>query len=197
MAVIKYRMTQATIACFVFALLFAILGPKQVEASTFNFTGACSDCTGNGLGVLTVQNYTQGSDFSNGNFVSFTYSSNLIPDLLITLADLDTFTGSIPAVLSVTPGDGFSATAGVTITAKSATLTFQSTTDGSWCVGSSCVTSEDFGLTSSWSSVTTTHQAPDVPEPSTLGLMGVGGAGLGLVRRLGLWHNARFGPTRL
>ena len=63
---------RTTCLSFVFAALLAVFGLQQGRADTvvdgnsvFNFEGACSDCTGVGLGVLTVQNYTEGSGFSN------------------------------------------------------------------------------------------------------------------------------------
>jgi hypothetical protein len=95
---------RVTCLSFVLAALLAVFGPEQGRADTivdgtsaFNFDGACSDCTGVGIGVLTVQNYTEGSGFSNSNFVSFTYNSNLIIDLSITVDTLNSFTGSIPS----------------------------------------------------------------------------------------------------
>jgi hypothetical protein len=60
---------RVTCLSFVFAALLAVF-PEQGRADTivdgnsvFNFEGACSDCTGVGFGVLTVQNYTEGSVF--------------------------------------------------------------------------------------------------------------------------------------
>jgi hypothetical protein len=44
----------------------------------FTFTGQCTDCTGTGIGVLTLSGYTQGNGLALSNFVSFTYKSNLL-----------------------------------------------------------------------------------------------------------------------
>ena len=44
--------------------------------ATYRFVGQCSDCTGTGVGMLTVQNYTLGTELTSCNFVSFTYTSN-------------------------------------------------------------------------------------------------------------------------
>src|ERR1700676_990297 len=94
---------RVTCLSFFLAALLAVFGPDQGRADTIvesnsvvDFEGVCSDCTGAGYGVLTVQNYTEGSGLSNTNFVSFTYNSNLITDLSITADTLDSFTGSIP-----------------------------------------------------------------------------------------------------
>ena len=61
---------RVTCLSFVFAALLAVFGPEQGRADTivdgnsvFNFEGACLDCTGVGFGVLTVQNYAEGSGF--------------------------------------------------------------------------------------------------------------------------------------
>jgi hypothetical protein len=167
---------RVTCLSFVFAALLTVF-PEQGRADTivdgisvFNFEGACSDCTGVGFGVLTVQNYTEGSGFSNSNFVSFTYNSNLIIDLSITVDTLNSLTGSIPL-------SGPTA-AEITITGYSDSVTFQSYANGTWTVAS-----EDQGLISSWSLQT---GVSGVPEPATLALMAAGLAGLGLIRRKGL-----------
>ena len=51
--------------------------PTGGPQATYQFVGQCTDCSGTGVGVLTVQNYTLGTALSSCNFVSFTYTSNL------------------------------------------------------------------------------------------------------------------------
>jgi hypothetical protein len=63
-------------------LATAFLNPMDAAAqtatdTTYMFTGSCSDCTGTGVGYLTLQNYTPGTALSYSDFVSFTYTSNL------------------------------------------------------------------------------------------------------------------------
>ena len=65
-----------------------------IAPSAFTFTGTCSDCTGFGIGQLSLQNYIEGTVASNANFLSFTYHSNLI-DYTVTQANLDSFSGTI------------------------------------------------------------------------------------------------------
>jgi hypothetical protein len=64
------------------ALMAGLLSPLGAAAqtasdTTYVFTGTCTDCTGVGVGYLTLQNYTPGTALSYSNFVSFTYQSNL------------------------------------------------------------------------------------------------------------------------
>jgi len=62
-------------------LVSGVLTPLDARAqsttTTYEFTGACSDCTGVGIGYLTLQNYTPGTALSYTDFVSFTYQSSL------------------------------------------------------------------------------------------------------------------------
>jgi hypothetical protein len=45
--------------------------------TTYQFVGQCTDCSGTGVGLLTVRNYTLGNALEYCNFVSFSYTSNL------------------------------------------------------------------------------------------------------------------------
>src|SRR5438067_2311009 len=83
------------------AVLLTSLGSTSAWGSTvYYFTGQCSDCTGSGVAVLTVDNYTPGDFLSVANFVSFSYTSNLFPSVVFQLGDpgLD-LQGVIPASL--------------------------------------------------------------------------------------------------
>jgi hypothetical protein len=55
----------------------AYLPSAHAQTTVFDFTGNCTDCSGVGTGVLTLQNYTPGAAIDPSNFVSFVYSSNL------------------------------------------------------------------------------------------------------------------------
>ena len=78
------------ITAFVIAAAFLIffLQPKTANAdTTFNFTGTCTlDCTGTVTATLVLQNYAIGNTFNAGNFVSFTYNSNIFRDLTLNSA---------------------------------------------------------------------------------------------------------------
>jgi hypothetical protein len=68
-----FRLGTLCVAATVFA------GLSHASAiTTYTFTGDCTDCTGQGMGTLVLQNYTLGDELETSNFVSFTYSSNLL-----------------------------------------------------------------------------------------------------------------------
>src|SRR6478609_3837471 len=54
-----------------------VLSVTPVATTKFTFSGACSDCTGTGVGILTLQNYTLGDSLNVSNFVEWTYASDL------------------------------------------------------------------------------------------------------------------------
>jgi hypothetical protein len=62
------------------ALDFGASAPAH--ASTFQFNGLCDtslgNCSGTSRGTLVLTGYTQGNTIVNSNFVSFTYTSNLL-----------------------------------------------------------------------------------------------------------------------
>jgi hypothetical protein len=108
--------------------------------TTFTFTGQCAvdDCTGVGVGTLVLSDYTQGDPIEFANFVSFTYTSNL---LSLSFSDVSVITGTLPVDLP--------ATANVLIEGQQG---FQSDTTGAWSVtadvGGSIL---DEGSSSLWS----------------------------------------------
>ncbi len=141
-----------------------IAAPNQ----TYSFTGACTDCTGNGIGTLTVSGpYTLGSFLTLSNFVSFVYSSNLIPMFTISSSDVNlVVSGSLPSPLP----------AAATVTIANNVWRFSSSTSGAWSVGSPL---RDFGAVNSWSA-----PAASAPEPASIGLLGLGLAAItSLARR--------------
>ena len=134
---------------------------------TYGFAGACSDCSGTADAQLTLQHYTPGDSFTTGEFVSFTYDgTNLLSGFTIDEADLVFFAGSLPSSISLLP-----AAADVAIARNG--LSFQSSSTGIWCAGSSCL--NDAGTTHTWSVAT--------PEPASLALLGAAMTGLAIVRR--------------
>ena len=138
-------------------------------ATTFDFTGLCTDCTGHGTGTLVVKNYTLGDTLTKANFVSFSYSSNLLSYSLGSVDDLTgSFSGATGPAFIVLHGGGYA---------------FGSFPLGPvlspWCTGSAATCGFDYGFFSSWS------MAGAVPEPAIWGTMilGFGIAGATMRRR--------------
>ena len=119
--------------------------------ATYRFVGQCSDCTGTGVGMLTVQNYTLGTELTSCNFVSFTYTSNLT-SVTMTQSDSPNLSGMLPVSLP--------ATANVSIRDFATEMRFDSDVSGTWSVGA--FHPDDTGTSSLWG-----YPAPAVP---TLGI---------------------------
>jgi hypothetical protein len=122
-----------------------------------------------------LQNYTLGGQLGNSNFVSFTYSSNLIPSLTIPQSDSPNLSGSLPAVLP--------ASAAVTIYDSATQMLFTSATSGSWSIGIIKIPVPDTGSSSTWNPPATTTTVPTLSTAilCALGLL-LAGAGALLVR---------------
>jgi hypothetical protein len=71
-----FRISAVLGVCVLAAVETSSAGPAPTV--TYEFVGQCSDCTGTGVGYLTLQGYTLGASLNCSYFVSFTYSSNLI-----------------------------------------------------------------------------------------------------------------------
>ncbi|HEY3742440.1 MAG TPA: PEP-CTERM sorting domain-containing protein [Bryobacteraceae bacterium] len=138
-----------------------------VSTQVYDFSGTCIDCAGTATAELTLSGYTLGQDITNANFVSFHYDgTNLQPSFTILPSDSDFFVdGSLTAIPG--PNDVFLA---------NSDIVFQSQSNGAWCVGDSCAS--DFGSVSLYTAAST-----GVPEPATLGLLGLGLAGVALLGR--------------
>lgn len=135
-------------------------------AVDFDFSGTCMDCSGTGKGTLVLKDYDFGDTLTAANFVSFTYSSNL---LSYTLTSVDDLTGSLTDIAGpafvVFHGGGY---------------TFDSLAAGPfspWCTGTTGACASDFGLLSNWS------LAAAVPEPAIWGAMVLGFGLLGATMR--------------
>jgi len=168
------RIAHALLPAFLTSVVSVILASSQVYGAplpvTYQFIGNCEDCTGTGVGTLVLSNYTQGDNLNNSNFVSFSYTSNLLPEVTILSSDLTFFGGSIPADLP----------SAANVFMASDSLQFSSSSTGEWCIGKSCLA--DFGNTSVWAAASTSG----VPEPTSFVL--VGGAVLLMSRRR--WRNS-------
>lgn len=114
--------------------------------TTYQFVGQCTDCTGTGVGLLTVQSYTLGNGLTNCNFVSFTYSSNL-RSFTITPATLSDLSGTLPSSLP--------AAATVNVIGSGSSAQLRTNSGGSWSVGLT-----DYGPTHTWSLAPVTTAVP-------------------------------------
>jgi hypothetical protein len=83
--------------------VLALPAPAVAQDTVYEFSGSCSDCQNTGNGVLTLQDYTPGALLSAGNFVSFSYSSNLLT-FDITQSELDFDTIGIPGTTPFVSG---------------------------------------------------------------------------------------------
>jgi len=149
-------------------------------AQTFEFTGDCTDCgpkggDGVGIGYLTLQDYTLGTSLASlpsSDFVSFTYSSDVIPSLTIPSSDDPSLTGML--------GPTFPSPYAVTISDSSNGDYFDATNGGAWCIteSGSCTPPGGGALDSGDSS-----DFSAIPEPMSAALLSAGLFALGLVRR--------------
>ena len=168
----NHRFTRPLLAISAFLLT---LVPAQLCANviTYQFTGDCKegDCTGTGVGMLTLSDYTLGNEILSSNFVSFTYHSNLI-DISVTPDTLTFVDGFLFAPL---PSAEY-----VFIRGTDSGALFNSSSSlqgGLWCGGTACL--QDVGPTSAW----TLASVDTVPEPAMF--LPIAGAmmAFGLIRR--------------
>jgi hypothetical protein len=155
------------------AAVFAGLSHASAIITTYDFTGDCTDCTGQGTGTLVLANYTLGDPLETSNFVSFTYSSNL---LSFESDSLDSGYGNLQGMLPVDlPGPATVEIEGLVLVPGCGDcdeLGFDSATYDSdaWSIGV-----EDYGTNGIWSAAATNTA---VPEPSSLVTLAAGLAGL-------------------
>ena len=68
-------------------------GAANADPIVLNFSGACADCTGTGVGTLTLKDLPSGQ-LSKSDFTSFVYKSNLV-SFTINSSDIIAVMGSI------------------------------------------------------------------------------------------------------
>jgi hypothetical protein len=157
------------------ALGLCAAGPARAVISLpeeYTFVGVCSDCTGDGIGVLTLENYVLGESLF-GHFESFSYRSNLTK-FTIDLGDFKGIAGTLPPTLP--------STASVTI--EGTGVSFVSETSGLWCTGDAAACGTDIGRASSW-------RVGGIPEPATWAMLILGFCGLGFVA----WRRSRVASS--
>jgi len=165
----SFRISIVLVVCVLAAVETSYGGcPRNGPQTTYQFVGQCTDCSGTGVGALTVQNYTLGTALTGCNLISFTYTSNLTSFTITAPGSYD-LSGMLPVSLP--------AAAAVEVSGPGSN-NFLSNTDGSWYVGLS-----DYGTGGVWSLPSTST----VPTLSTAALCALGlllaGAGALLVRR--------------
>jgi hypothetical protein len=164
-----FRISILLVVCVLAAVETSSAGPCTLAGpqATYQFVGQCTDCTGTGVGQLTVQNYTLGTALDNCNFVSFTYTSNLT-SFTITAPGSFKLGGTLPASLP---------SAALVRVMGTGRNNFESTTGGSWRVGLT-----DYGTGGTWSLPSTA--APTLSPAALCALvLLLAGAGALLVRR--------------
>ena len=115
-----------------------------ITTQTFTFVGQCSDCSGTATAQLVLANYTPGTPILNGNFISLTYTSNLL-NFVLNSSDNPSVSGSIPASLP--------SAAGVFIFGPGNKV-LDTQQNGRWCSGLSC--DSDFGPGHTWNAAAAT-----------------------------------------
>jgi len=97
----KLRIAIVAAVASVFMAPIAARATAVPVVTQFGFTGVCSDCIGVGIGTLTLQDYTLGTNLVAGNFVRFQYDSNLYH---ANFSVIDAIAGQLPTNL---PGPAF------------------------------------------------------------------------------------------
>jgi hypothetical protein len=171
-------------------LAIAALPATATTIQTWNFTGLCTDCPGNGTGVLLV-NQAQ----ANGPLTfQFSYSSAWIS---YNMTNANAFIGgsafsgttfTIPTnarldfrqIVPITSFGGTGNPLGAPGVYNDGTVYFQYVpTQGQWFTGSNAFLA-DYGTLPTWTQVPNNNS--EVPEPTSVAIVGLGLAGLAYAR---------------
>jgi hypothetical protein len=172
------------------AVLFA--GLSHASTVTYDFSGDCCDDIGGPgsvMGTLVLTGYTLGDPLETSNFVSFSYSSLVIP--AFSTNSLDTAPGTGGGLFGMLPVD-LPGPANVTINGlvvpgcsscpDGVSFRTETTNNDSFDLGNAA----DFGSELIWS---VAAQNTAAPEPSSLVMLAVGLAGLVA------WRQRRRSPS--
>lgn len=143
-------------------MLLTLAATAQAADVTYDFSGTCTDCSGFGIGELTLSNYNLGDSITPDNFVSLHYDgTNLLAAFEIDQGNNVSLYGQINGPLP--------AAETVSVYNQSTGQSFYASSGGYWCVGTSCIS--DYGSSNVWSAA-----APitPVPEPFALWLFASG-----------------------
>jgi len=158
-----FQISAILLVCILAAVQASSATNIATTTATYQFTGQCSDCSGTGIGQLTVQNYTLGQPLNNTNFVSFSYSSNLV-SYTVGSGNFLNLTGTLPASLP----------APATVEVQGSNYTLLSNASGAWSVGGT--QQADTGSSSTWGLPGSTVPALSVPAmiglAAMMGLLG-------------------------
>jgi hypothetical protein len=133
-----FRISALLGVCVLAAVETSSAAPASGPTVTYEFVGQCTDCTGTGVGYLTLQGYTLGNSLNCSYFVGFTYSSNLIN---LNITQCSTLTGTLGPTL---PGS-----AAVNL-ANSSNTGLISLINGNWFAGNIPLP-PDIGTGGTWS----------------------------------------------
>lgn len=151
-----FRLTTVCVA----AILCAGLSRGDV-LTTYFFSGDCADdCTGQGQGILVLQNYTPGDNLDISNFVSFSYKSSVLD---IEADSLGSIFGALPVNLPG-PAEVSLQELVASVDCVGCSIDFESHTfdNNHWGIGV-----DDDGPNGIWSGSTNAA----VPEPASVSLI--------------------------
>ncbi len=149
-------------------VLLAPPAQATIAIEVFDFTGVCTDCTGNATATLILlAGYVPGTPLATMDLYSFNYSSNLT-SFSIHNDQTATLSGELPAT---------SGPADVTISGMNGTFT--SALDGTW--SADVPTPSDMGTSGIW---TVPAGGSSTPEPQSFTFVGLGLLLLGIAVRM-------------